>query len=232
MSGTPVKRQYDNSTRAEQRRETRRRVLAAARDAFIEQSFSGTTMRVVADRAGVSVETIYKSFGSKGGLARAVVDAAIAGDDEQVAIVDRPVASEIAGAPDAGEMLRRYARHARGIYERLGPLTAILLGARAGDDELLELRKTADEQRLHAASLLARALKSTGQLRPELDEQRIRDVIWALNSPELHTLVVLDRRWSPEEYEEMLIEHLTVLVVGGTQGTADRPGGRRGAGAR
>lgn len=232
MSGTPVKRHYDNSTRAEQRRETRRRVVAAAREAFIEQSFSGTTMRVVADRAGVSVETIYKGFGSKGGLARAVVDAAIAGDEEQVAIVDRPVASEIAGAPDAGEMLRRYARHARGIYERLGPLTAVLLGARAGDDELQELRKTADEQRLHAASLLARALERTGQLRPELDEQRIRDVIWALNSPELHTLLVLDRGWSPDEYEQMLIEHLTVLIVGDNPESRRSPAGRRRAGGR
>lgn len=213
MSEAPVKRRYDNSTRAQQGRETRRRVISAARDAFIEHGFAGTTMRMVADAAGVSVETIYKSFGSKGGLARAVVDTTIAGDDEDIAMVDRPAAAGIAEAPDAVEMLRRYARHAAGIYERLGTLGKFLLAAHAGDDELIQLKTESDEQRLQAATMLARALHRTGQLRTGLDEQRARDIIWALNSPELHTLVAVDRNWASDDYEALLTDGLVALLL-------------------
>ena len=213
MSSQRVKREYDNSTRAEQARETRRRVVAAAHQAFIENGFAGTTMAMVADRAGVSVETIYKNFRSKAGLARVVLDIAIAGDDEPVAMPDRPAATEIANAPDAREMLRRYARHARGIYERLGPLTTFLLGARAGNTELHKLRRDADAQRLHAATLLASAIRTTGQFRDGLDEERARDAVWALNSPELHSLLAIDRGWSADDYEAALTDCLTALLI-------------------
>lgn len=213
MSDAHVKREYDNSTRAEQRRETRRRVVEAARQAFAEEGFAGTTMVRIAARAGVSVETIYKNFGSKGGLARVVVDVAIAGDDEPIAVTDRPTAKEIGDAPNAREMVQRYARHARGIYERLGPLTAILLVDSAGNDEIHQLRQDSDAQRLQAATLLAGAVRRTGQLRDGLDDERARDAIWVLNSPEVHSLFVLHRGWSAEEYESMLTECLTAVLL-------------------
>ncbi len=187
--------------------------MAAARPAFIENGFAGTTMGMVADRAGVSVETIYKNFRSKGGLARVVLDTAIAGDDEPIAMPDRPAATDIANASDAREMLRRYARHARGIYDRLGPLTTVLLGARAGNTELQKLRQDADAQRLHAATLLAGAVRRTGQLRDGLDEEHARDAIWALNSPELHSLLAVDRGWSADDYEAVLTDCLTALLI-------------------
>jgi AcrR family transcriptional regulator len=218
-----VKREYDNTARAEQQRQTRRRVVAAAREALIEYGFVGTTMSMVAERAGVSVETIYKNFRSKAGLARVVLDTAIAGDDEPIAMPDRPAAAAIANATDATEMLRLYARHACGIYERLGPLTTLLLGARSGDSELHELRRDADTQRLRAASLLADSVHGTGQLRDGLDTQRARDAIWALNSPELHALLVTERGWSADDYESALTDCLTALLI--EQDQANRTGG-------
>lgn len=214
MSEESVKRRYDNSMRAQQGRDTRRRVVGAARDVFVERGFAGTTMRMVADAAGVSVETIYKAFGSKGGLARVVVDTAIAGDDEPVAMPDRPATSHIADAADATEMLRRYARHARVIFERLGPLSSVLLAARAGDDELFRLKQESDDQRLRAATMLARALQRTGQLLPGLGGDRVRDLIWAFNSPELHTLLTVDRKWSGDDYEALLTDGLAALLLG------------------
>ena len=213
MATRRVKRDYDNSTRAEQARETRRRIVAAAREAFIETGFDTTTMATVAERAGVSVETIYKKFRSKGGLARVVLDTAIAGDDEPIAMPNRPAAKSIADAPNASEMLRRYTRHARGIYERLGSLTTVLLVARAGDTELQELRRESDAQRLHAATLLAGSMRRTGQLRDELDDDHVRDAIWTLNSPEVHSLLTTDRGWSAAEYERFLTDSLTALLI-------------------
>lgn len=190
--------------------------MAAAREAFVEHGFDGTTMPMVAERAGVSVETIYKNFRSKGGLARVVVDTAIAGDDEPIAMPDRPAAKAIADAPSGSEMLQRYAHHARGIYDRLGPLVSVLLVARAGGPQLHELRRESDAQRLHAATLLATSLREAGQLKTDgLDDGHVREAIWALNSPELHSLLVADRGWSADEYERFLAACLTALCVDG-----------------
>jgi AcrR family transcriptional regulator len=214
MPERPVKREYDNSARAEQARQTRRRIVAAAREAFVEHGFDGTTMPMVAQRAGVSVETIYKNFRSKGGLARVVVDTAIAGDDEPIAMPDRPAAKAIGDASSGKGMLQRYAHHAREIYDRLGPLVSVLLVARAGGPQLHELRRESDAQRLHAATLLTTSLRKAGELKTDgLDDDHVRDAIWALNSPELHSLLIADRGWTADEYERFLAACLTALCV-------------------
>ena len=82
----PVKRRrsYDSTRRREQARENRSRVLAAARSQLVERGYAATTIPAIAADAGVSVETVYKAFGNKAGLLKAVFDVVIVGDDEPV----------------------------------------------------------------------------------------------------------------------------------------------------
>lgn len=207
MSDRDVKqrRRYDNSGRAEQARATRRRIVAAAHAVLVARGYGATTVASVAEAAGVSVETIYKNFGSKRVLVREVLDVAIAGDDEPVAMADRPEAHAIAAEPTGAGLLRRYARHVRALYARLGPLPGILLsGARSGEAELREFGEEADRQRLAGAAITAGRLAATGDLRPDVDQDHARDVIWTLNSPDVHRLCTADRGWSDDEYEEFL----------------------------
>lgn len=51
--------------RQAQKQETRSRVLAAARDLFDEVGYEGATIRLVAQRAGVSVGSVFTTFSSK-----------------------------------------------------------------------------------------------------------------------------------------------------------------------
>ena len=95
-----VKRAYDSSGRKEQARRSRQAVLAAARELFLEQGYGATTMPAVASAAGVSVETIYKTIGSKPELLKAVLDVAIVGDDEPVPILERDMVRRIRAEPD------------------------------------------------------------------------------------------------------------------------------------
>jgi hypothetical protein len=78
------RRSYDASGRQAQARESRLAVLRAARRLFLERGYALTTMAAVAASAGVSVETVYKAFGNKAGLVKAVFDSDIVGDDEPV----------------------------------------------------------------------------------------------------------------------------------------------------
>ena len=88
---TPVKprRRYDSSKRQEQAEQNRSAVLQAARHLFLERGFAATTMPAIASAAGVSVQTVYKVFGNKPRLAKAVFDVAMAGDDEPVPMLQR-----------------------------------------------------------------------------------------------------------------------------------------------
>lgn len=89
-------------------------------------------MRAVAERAGVSAETVYKSFGGKPGMVKALWDITLAGDDEPVPMADRPQVREILRTRELGAKLRLYAAYARGIHERIATLFALLTQAGSG----------------------------------------------------------------------------------------------------
>src|SRR6476646_8940055 len=114
-------RTYSSPLRTKQAQTTRRAVLEAARDLFTAQGYGATTIDQIAARAGVSKPTVFSAVGNKQTVLSAVRDVAMAGDDEQLSIVQRPVAEQVRQEPDpyrAVELLaglftgvgRRYAR--------------------------------------------------------------------------------------------------------------------------
>lgn len=204
------RRVYDNTRRAEQARLTRRGILHAARELLVEHGPAAVTMRDVATRAGVSVETVYKTFRTKAALIKDVYDVTLAGDDEPISMIDRPEHQAVFAASDPREKLARYAFAARRISERVGPLLARLLaGARGGDPDLLQFRETINQERMAGAGGIVRHLASTGSLRGDVDPDRACDLVWTLISPEVYELLVVDRGWSPDEYEQWLAQTLT-----------------------
>lgn len=203
------RRGYDNTRRAEQARLTRRGVLDAARDLLVEHGPAAVTMRDVAARAGVSVETVHKTFRTKAALIKDVYDVTLAGDDEPIAMIDRPEHRAVFAASDPRDTLARYAYVARRISERVGPLLAKLLaGARGGDPDLQQFRETVNRERLAGAGSVVRHLATTGGLRADVDPDRARDLVWTLISPEVYELLVVDRGWSHDEYERWLAHTL------------------------
>src|SRR5579884_93912 len=75
--------------RTERRRETTRRVVEAAEGLFLERGYLATTMGDIAAAAGVAVQTLYLALGSKMAILGAVLDRAVAGDDEPVPVLQR-----------------------------------------------------------------------------------------------------------------------------------------------
>ena len=115
---------YDNSQRAVAAASTRAQVLAAAHELFLGNGFAATTIRTVAESAGVSQETIYKSFGSKAALLKSVYDVALVGDADEVPLAARPEALRRPRGDHAGR-LRHGVRRARGEHRRThGPVAA------------------------------------------------------------------------------------------------------------
>lgn len=197
-------RVYDASGRQREAVERRRRIRAAAKDLFLDRGYVETPLTLVAERAGVSVALVYAAFGTKAGLLKEVYDTTLAGDDAPVPVLERPPAVRMREADDPAEVLRIYADSLRQRQERLAPLRRVLEGAAAVDASVRELVEDNDAQRLRGMSAVAAMLAEKGGLAPGVDEAMARDVLWTLTSAGVYDLLVRQRGWTLDGYQELL----------------------------
>ena len=106
-------RRYDSRRRELAARETRRAIVSAARELFLEDGYIATTIEKIAERAGVSKPTVFASVGNKRALLKAARDLAMAGDDEPVPIAKRSWFLEALAEPDPRRSVRLHARNVR-----------------------------------------------------------------------------------------------------------------------
>lgn len=198
---------YDSSTRAAAARATRTRILTAARVSFLDRGFAGTTIRLVAAEAAVSQETIYKTFGGKAGLLKAVYDTTLVGDEENVPLAQRAEALAVREATTPDEAVAAYAELARTISTRTDPLLRVLLGSRDTDPALASFARAIDAERRVGSGMAVDSWHAAGWLRHDLDPDKAADIMWALNSPEPRWLLI-DRGWTTDEFTTWLAQTL------------------------
>ncbi|MFB9377565.1 TetR/AcrR family transcriptional regulator [Kineococcus gynurae] len=203
---------YDNSGRADAARRTRARVVEAAREQLLARGWAGTTIRSVAADAGVSRETVYKTFGGKAGLLKAVYDRTLAGDDAPVVMAERPLFASLRRASTAAEAARAYADVAAHIAEEVGPLLRVALSSRGADPQLREFAEQIDAERLAGVRQVVRVWGEHGWLRPGRTPEATADVLWTIVAPTVHELLHT-RGWSRRRYRDWVEEALGALVL-------------------
>jgi AcrR family transcriptional regulator len=206
----PAPRPYDASSRRESAARNRAAVLAACRELLFRDGYHRMTVRSVAEQAGVSPETIYKAFGGKPGLMKALWDVTLAGDDQPVPIADRPQMREVQLATDPADKLRRWAGFVTGANQRLAPLYGLL--AEAGP-EVTQMLATTQQERLTGVRALVTHLADTGLLAAGRDPVTAADACWALTGPRLYLDLTTDRGWPPRQYQDWLIGMLTANLL-------------------
>jgi AcrR family transcriptional regulator len=213
-----TRRRYESPRRQEQAAQTRRDLVAGAGTLFRHRGYAGTSIPSIASEVGVAVETIYRAFGSKAGLFKAVVEAAVAGGTERAdtPVEQRPAIKALIEEPDPRRQIAMYAATQPGIHRRSGPLLRALRGAAATDPELAQLWDQLEAARLVGQGRFTGMLAERGVLRPGLAVEEARDVTWTLCSLAVHDLLVIDRGWSGERYQAWLTEGLTRELLGGS----------------
>ncbi len=206
----PAPRPYDASSRRESAARNRAAVLAACRELLFRDGYHHMTVRSVAEQAGVSPETIYKTFGGKPGLMKALWDVTLAGDDQPVAIADRPQMQEVRSAREPAEKLRRWAGFVCGANQRLAPLYGLL--AQAGP-EVTQMLATTQQERLTGVRALVTHLADTGLLAAGHDPETAADACWGLTGPRLFLDLTADRGWPPDQYQDWLTRMLTANLL-------------------
>src|SRR6478752_5678336 len=162
------KRPYVSSLREEQARRTRRQIVDAASRLYARQGFASTTVDSIAEEAGVSRKTVFASVGGKVALLKLAYDYAMAGDDEPVAMIDRPGLQAIIAEPDPYEQMRMYAALVTEMGERISALWLALRGAAEVDAEARELYRRWERERLDEMSNgPVQVLLAKGVLRPD-----------------------------------------------------------------
>ena len=204
MADRLKRRRYDSPRRRQQAAATRSEILAAALRLFEQSGYTATSMTAIAAEAGVALKTVYLAFQTKRGLVLALWHLLLRGDDEPVPVGERPWFREVMDEPDAERLLRLNARNSRLVKERAGPLLEILRSAAPVDAELDALWKRIQAEFYDNQRAIVERLQENHALRPGLDVARGADILWTLNHPDLYSLLVGDRGWTPEQYEEWL----------------------------
>ncbi|HEX4898144.1 MAG TPA: helix-turn-helix domain-containing protein [Candidatus Limnocylindrales bacterium] len=209
------RRAYRSTRRAERVAQTRRDIIATAGALFRERGYAGVAMPVIATESGVAVETIYRAFGSKAGLFRAVIEAAVAGGTAraEVPVENRPAIRAIIEEPDPRRQVELYAATQPGIHRRSGPLLRVLAGGAAADPELAGLWAEIEAIRLTGQGRFVGLLAERGVLRPGLSLDDARDGLWALTSLAVYDMLVETRGWPAERYQAWLTEALEHLLL-------------------
>ncbi|WP_405114686.1 TetR/AcrR family transcriptional regulator [Micromonospora sp. NBC_01405] len=208
-----VKRRYDSSRRQEQSRQTRRAILEAAGRLFVDPGYAATPLTAVAAEAGVAVQTLYAVFGSKRQLLSQLVDVTLAGDDEPVALPDRPFVAEIRVLADPRAKLVRYARHLVEVHTRQAQVMLALAGAATADPDAAEIwRKNIDERR-RGMAMFAAELVGTGALRPDLDVEQVADILWLAQDVRNFDWLVRQRGWPLEQYQRWYVDTVSGATI-------------------
>ena len=198
-------RRYSTELRSEQTAVARRLILASAGRLFVEKGYLATTLAAVAAQAGVSVQTVYNVIGGKSAVLKAVYDVTLAGDDEPVAMGDRPAFRAMAQASSGREMLERYAELGRQLSERVLPLvTTLLAQAATGDPDLRAFAETIEGERAAGAAAVAQSIGERFGLRDGLGVQDAADILWVLTAPDLTDRLVNRRGWSWDKTQQWI----------------------------
>jgi len=217
--GDGVKRQpggrraYKSPRRAEQAAATRNAVLAAARELFVSNGYTATTVAEIADRARVSADTVYASVGRKPALLRELVETAISGTEQAVPAEQRDYVVRIRLATSARDKITIYAQAITGIQQRMAPVFLALRDAASTDQECASLWSEIAERRATNMGTFAADLRTTGELRTDLSDHQVTDIIWSMNAAEYWVLLVRERGWTPAQFAAWLTDAWTRLLL-------------------
>ena len=221
----PVKtpRTYDASGRRAVALARRRQVLDAARDLFLDDGFSATTVAAIARRAGVSAETVYKAFGGKRGLIEALYRQALLGSD--------PVPAEhrsevLRRHRDPHDIIRGWSRLSMEVAPLVTSIHLLVRDASLVDRRLRSLLADLDDHRLARMTENARFLDEAGHLRPGVPARAAADLMWTVTSPELVELLVHRRGWSLEQYADFVEQSLAGALLRPAGDRSPRPDGQ------
>jgi AcrR family transcriptional regulator len=213
-SSRPSRRSYDSSRRKADAKARQRRIVDAAHVLFLEHGYGATSIEEIARAADVSVQSVYATFESKAGVLSRVVDVAIAGDDEDLSVGERPETMALLGEQDVVARLRGMAHHARAAHARSASLLRVVETASGADPALGRLHEGLAKGVRVDTEAFAKAIPADA-LRDGVTPGDVADLMYVLASARTWTDLVDELGWSPDRYEAWLADTVSRLILPG-----------------
>jgi AcrR family transcriptional regulator len=197
-----ARRAYKSLTRQRQAHETRGRIVEATRQLLAAEGYAGMTVEAVARRAEVAVQTVYAVFGSKTGILAELLNQTTFGADYENTV------REILEEKDPEKRLRGAARIARQIHDAQRAGFDLLRGAGVVAPELARLEQERERIRYEREEAMILSLREAKRLHPGLNYRAARDILWTLTGSDVYRMLVRERGWSPQKYQDWLADTL------------------------
>jgi AcrR family transcriptional regulator len=201
---TDYRRSYSSPAREEGARRTRLSIIGAAHRLFAEHGFAGTSIRAIAETAGVAESTVYHVFGDKPSLLWAIVEHVV-GEGADLESQGAALIEELRSSPDPDKRLRIIARWSRGTYERgIAQIEAVIEEAARSDPNVQALAHRAAEERYRFTRLLADVV---AEVLPSVDTSQLDQIaqfVWATDSSPVYRMLVEQQGWTPDQFEDWI----------------------------
>jgi AcrR family transcriptional regulator len=188
-------------------------MLDRARELFVTAGYAATTMERIADEAGVAVQTVYYTFGSKGQLLREVIEVTAAGEEDAGPVAQRAWMQEMLTAKSGQRVLALAVEHGTDIFERAAPLWPVVATAAAADPDVERYwRGVAADRRAGQARMVSR-LTELSALRAGLELDRATDLVVVLFGHDVFRSLISDASWTVIDYKAWLFTTLVQQLL-------------------
>jgi AcrR family transcriptional regulator len=195
------RRRYDSPRRRAQADATRRDIVVAAQRLFERQGYAATTMAAIAAEAGVALKTVYLAFDTKAGVLQAVWNTGLRGAADDRPVQEQEWYREVLDEADPARRLLLNARNSAEGKRRIAAVAEVIREAAPADAEIGALWNRIQAEYRANQRRVVEPLAKHQQLAPGVDVERAADILWTINHPNTWRLLVVERGWTPEEYE-------------------------------
>jgi AcrR family transcriptional regulator len=196
------KRSYKSLVRERQADDTRRRIVEATRKLLLSEGYAGMTIDAIARQAEVSAQSVFAIFKSKTGILIALLDQTAFGPEYEAAV------QKALGTTDPEARLRLAAPIARQIHDAQSAAFDLLRGSGVVAPELAKLEQQREDLRYERQERMILSLRDARRLRPDLTMKTARDIFWMLTGRDVYRMLVRERCWSSEKYQDWLADTL------------------------
>ena len=211
MAEVKGSRKYSSAVRDEQAARTRTRILDAASKLFLERGYARTTMKDIAELAGVARDTIHAVYGSKARVLTALIDLRLVPDGSVASARERPDALAVRNEVDQRKQIELFASFIAGLSTQLRPVFEILRTASAVEPEMANVFEEMDRFRMRNMQTYARWIAARGRLR--VNTRRAGEIIWALASPDVGRMLCDELGWTQKQHASWLSDTLARTLL-------------------
>ena len=206
MSAVKTSRVYSSKVRDEQARRTRMRIVQAADELFCGRGYAMTTMKDIAEAAGVARDTVHAVFGTKAALIPAIIDLRLVPDESVLNVADSPEGQRVMSETDPARQIELFAEFITKLNDGLRPVFEMLRGAALTEPEVAGLLVTVEKSRMVNMRRYAKWFAARGPLR--MSTKRAGETIFTIVSPDVGRLLRDELGWTRKQHADWIADTL------------------------